>query len=52
MTSNLFYVVAPLIDLWVAYRFYWKYGDYFVSLEHNILFLFTFNPQIAMFYAH
>ena len=36
----------------MANRFYWSYGDFFESLEHNILFMVVVNLQIFATWSH
>ena len=36
VTSTCFYLASPIISTWVAWRFYWQYGEYY-STEHFVL---------------
>lgn len=45
------YIFQPLISLSVAYRFYWRHGDY-SSDEHNLLFLAMIVLTILMWSSH
>lgn len=49
---SLFYLFSPFISIQVANRFYWGYGDFFESVEHNILFLIVFNLQAFATWSH
>ena len=51
ITSTFFYLMSPTISTWVAWRFYWQYGEYY-SAEHTFLFIAVAHLQCMSTWCH